>query len=146
MTKSLTDKMKVALASTFSFYLKAQYFHWNVEGIHFTQLHDLFGKIYEEVHASIDDIAEHIRAIDAYAPGSLTRFKELTAIECETDIPSAINMCKILQSDNDKLINVLTDTYLEAEKAKEYGLANFIQDRIDIHKKHGWMLKATIKA
>lgn len=146
MSKQLVEKMKVVLATSFSFYLKVHNFHWNVEGIHFPQLHEFFGKLYEEVHDAVDDIAEHIRALDSYAPGSLTRFKELSVIADELDIPNSISMCKKLHDDNQKVINVLTEAFLEAEKAKEVGLANYLQDRIDIHKKHQWMLRSIIKA
>lgn len=144
--KELVERMKVVLASSFAFYLKSQYFHWNVEGPNFPQYHELFGKIYEEVHESIDVTAEHIRALEAYAPGSLERFKELSNVMDETTIPSGIIMCQKLLKDNDTLISDLTYAYTEAEKAKELGLANYLQDRIDIHKKHGWMLRATSKA
>lgn len=144
--KELIERMKVVLASSFAFYLKCQYFHWNVEGPNFPQYHELFGKIYEEVQGSIDDIAEHIRTLDAYVPGSLGRFKELTNIMDETNIPSSIVMCQKLLKDNETVIQDLTFAYNEAEKNKELGLANYIQDRIDIHKKHAWMLKATSKA
>lgn len=142
----LVERMKVVLATSFSFYLKTHYFHWNVEGPNFPQYHELFGKIYEEVFDSIDSIAEHIRALDAYAPGSLGRFKELSSIMDETNVPSGIIMCQKLLKDNDTLLQDLMFAYTEADKAKELGLANFLQDRMDIHKKHGWMLRSTIKA
>ena len=71
--EELINKMKVVLASSFAFYLKAHNFHWNVEGVNFPQYHEFFGNLYEEVHSAIDKIAEEIRALDAYAPGSLKR-------------------------------------------------------------------------
>jgi len=141
----LVNRMKVVLATTFAFYLKAQNFHWNVEGINFPQYHDFFGKLYEEVHGAVDPIAEQIRALDAYAPGALQRFKELSSITDENTIPSAMIMCQRLMDDNDKVISDLMFAYNEAEKQKQLGLANFLQDRIDIHKKHRWMLKAVQK-
>lgn len=141
----LVNRMKVVLATTFAFYLKAQNFHWNVEGINFSQYHDFFGKLYEEVHGAVDPIAEQIRALDAYAPGALQRFKELSSITDENTIPSAMIMCQRLMDDNDKVISDLVFAYNEAEKQKQLGLANFLQDRIDVHKKHRWMLKAAIK-
>lgn len=144
--EELIEKMKVVLSTTFSFYLKAQYFHWNVEGPNFPEYHKFFGDLYEEVHDSIDDIAEHIRAINAYAPGSLERFKELSVIKDETSIPTCMVMVKKLLEDNQKVMNVMTIAYQEAEKQKEIGLANYLQDRIDIHKKHAWMLRSSIKA
>ena len=81
--EELVNRMKVVLATSFSFALKAQYYHWNIEGIHFSQYHDFFGNLYEEVFGSIDQTAEQIRALDAYAPGSLKRYKELSEIMCD---------------------------------------------------------------
>lgn len=143
--EELINKMKVVLASTFAFYLKAQNYHWNVEGVNFPQYHDFFGKLYEEVHGSIDVIAEQIRILDAYAPGSLKRFQELSTIMDETSVPSAVIMCQRLQKDNETLLLDLEQAYNEAERTKQLGLSNFLQDRIEIHKKHGWMLKAVQK-
>ena len=88
----LQQALKIAFASEFSFYLKAHYFHWNVEGENFQQYHELFGKIYEEVYNSIDDFAENIRKSGSYTPGSFTRFSMLTAIEDETSVPDARTM------------------------------------------------------
>ena len=143
--EELINKMKVVLASTFAFYLKAHNFHWNVEGVNFPQYHDFFGKLYEEVHGAVDAIAEQIRILDAYAPGSLKRFQELSTIMDETSVPSAVIMCQRLQKDNETLLLDLELAYNEAERTKQLGLSNFLQDRIEIHKKHGWMLKAVQK-
>ena len=138
--------MKVVLATSFAFYLKAHNFHWNVEGPNFPQYHEFFGKLYEEVHAAIDDIAEHIRAIDAYAPGSFTRFAELSLIKDEIDIPNPMDMCRKLFNSNGILIKLLEEAQQIAETSKEVGLSNFLQDRVDIHKKHQWMLRSILKA
>jgi starvation-inducible DNA-binding protein len=143
--EELINKMKIVLASTFAFYLKAHNFHWNVEGVNFPQYHEFFGNLYEEVHGAVDAIAEEIRALDAYAPGSLKRFQELSTIMDETSVPSAVIMCQRLEKDNQTLLLDLEQAYNEAERTKQLGLANFLQDRIDAHKKHGWMLKAVQK-
>lgn len=143
--EQLIEKMKVVLASTFAFYLKAHNYHWNVEGINFPQYHSFFGDLYQEVYGSVDKIAEEIRALDAYAPGSLKRFSELSTIMDETSTPSAIIMCQRLAKDNQTLLLDLENAYHEAERSKQLGLANFLQDRIDAHKKHGWMLNAVQK-
>jgi len=142
---NLVDKMKVVLSDTFAFYLKAHYYHWNVEGPNFAQYHELLKNIYEEAFGAADDIAEHIRTLNAYAPGSFTRFRELSNIQDELTVPNATSMLSRLLSDNDIVINTLIEAYKLAENENEYGLANFLQDRIDIHKKHGWMLRATIR-
>ena len=142
----LAEELKVALASTFSFYLKAHNFHWNVEGIEFPQLHAFFETIYTDAWGAVDGIAEHIRTLDAYAPGSLVRFKQLSLIQDETNIPAAPSMLAKLKEDNEIIIQELLKCQILAEKNRKTGLANYLQDRIDIHEKHGWMLRATIKA
>lgn len=136
---------KVAFASTFSFYLKAHNFHWNVEGIHFKELHDLFGGIYEEVYGSIDDFAEKMRSLGTYVPGSFSRFSMLTQIEDEENMLPPATMLSELLEDNGKIIKLLKLVFLESEKYNEYGYSDFIAGRIDAHRKHGWMLRATLK-
>ena len=143
--EELVNRMKVVLATTFTFYLKAQYYHWNVEGADFAQYHKFFGNLYEEVHDAIDVTAEQIRALDSYAPGSFRRYIELSNIMCDENVPSAIMMAKKLQDDNEKLISDLVFARSEAEKLKQFGLINFLEGRIDIHKKHGWMLRSITK-
>ena len=143
--KDLTDQMKVALADSFAFYLKAHGFHWNIEGSNFPQYHSFFGSIYEEVWDAVDAIAEHLRTLDVYAPASFSRFKELATIEEEINIPKAIIMVGNLNEDNQKVITSLSKAYELAEKHKKHGLSNFLQDRIDKHEKWGWQLRAMLR-
>jgi starvation-inducible DNA-binding protein len=141
----LVQQMKVALASTFAFYLKAHNFHWNVEGPNFPQYHALFGDLYAEAWGAVDTIAEHIRTLDAYAPGSMSRFSELSVVNDQVNIPDVRAMLSELQNDNTKLITELDKAFKLAEAAGKSGIANFFQDRVDIHEKHGWMLRASSK-
>lgn len=142
---NLAEAAKVAFASEFSFYLKAHNFHWNVEGINFQQFHELFGNIYEEVYSSIDDFAEKIRALGSYMPGSYTRFSYLSQIDDETEILPAQQMLQELYEDNDKMLVVLKMAYDLAEQAGEHGFSNFLAERMDAHRKHGWQLRASLK-
>jgi starvation-inducible DNA-binding protein len=139
----LVDKLKVVLANTFTMYMKTHGYHWNVIGSDFPQYHDFFGDLYAEVHGAVDDIAEQLRQINSFAPGSLQRMKELTELEEDDLVPNAAKMVVNLIAANDKVLSSLIECYEMAEDAKEYGLSNFLQDRITAHKKHGWMLKAT---
>jgi starvation-inducible DNA-binding protein len=140
----LIDCMKVVLANSFAFYLKAHNFHWNVEGPNFFEYHGLFDEIYNEVYGSIDSTAEEIRALSGYAPGSMKRYIELTSIEDEMNIPSALEMVNRLAADNQKVIAYLLETLKEADAAEEFGLSNYLQDRINAHKKHAWKMRATL--
>jgi starvation-inducible DNA-binding protein len=141
----LVQAMKKALADTFAFYLKAHGFHWNVEGRTFCQDHELFGRIYEEVYGSIDQFAEEIRAMDAYAPASFARFSELTSIEDEIKILNAQGMYEKLLADNSVVQASIEQAYELAEAAHNHGLSNFLAERQDAHAKHAWQLRATLK-
>jgi len=143
--EQLVSVAKQTFATTFAFYLKAQNYHWNVEGMFFKQLHDLFGAIYEEVYGSVDTFAEEIRALGTYAPGSFSRFASLSVIEDETQIPDAKTMIEQLYSDNNKVIEMLTNCFEISEQNGQHGFSDFIAGRIDAHKKHSWMLRATLK-
>lgn len=143
--EQLIEELKKLFASNYAFYVKAQYYHWNVEGANFPQYHEFFGNLYEEVGGSIDTMAEHIRAVDAYAPGSFKRFIELSEIDGEDNIIPALDMVAKLYADNEKLLKMLIAVYKMAEKEDRLGLSNFLQDRIEAHRKHSWMLRATLK-
>ena len=140
--QELIDKMKVVLASAFSLYLKAHNYHWNVTGQNFKQYHDFFGQFYEEVHDSVDLYAEHIRALKAVAPGSLKRFAELTIISDEIAVPSPKFMFVRLSQDNERFLAELREARNIADSLNEFGVVNFLEDRIDFHEKMQWMIDA----
>jgi len=141
----LTEALKKALADTFAFYLKAHNFHWNVEGANFNDYHAFFGALYADAWGAVDLIAEHIRTLDSYAPGSFSRYSELTKIKDEVNIPSAMSMMTKLEADNRIVIESLTTAMKAADKAGKPNISNFLQERIDAHDKHGWMLRAISK-
>jgi starvation-inducible DNA-binding protein len=143
--EQLQRAAKVAFASEFTFYLKAHFFHWNVEGINFRELHDLFGTIYEEVYGAIDDFAEKIRSLGAYAPGSNSRFNVLSQIDDETSVPAPEQMVAELLQDSDNMVKLLKRVYDIAEAKGEHGFSNFLAERMDAHRKHSWQLRATAK-
>lgn len=141
--EELVDKVKQALADSFTFALKAQSYHWNVIGSDFPQLHDFFGELYTEVQGAVDAIAEEIRQLDAFAPGTLERMKELSSVEEDEKIPVALKMVENLIAANETVMNTMTEAYKMAEEQEQYALSNFLQDRLTAHSKHRWMLKAT---
>ena len=143
------DDLKTALgkvlANTFVMYFKAHAYHWNVEGMFFSQYHDFFGKLYEELHGAVDPIAEEIRSLDAYAPGSFSRFMELTDIQDELNVPMGREMAVKLLADNAIVLSTLNMAFKLADQFDKQGLADFVAGRIDVHNKHAWMLRSITK-
>lgn len=141
----LAETLKVLLATSYGFAIKAQNFHWNVEGQDFPQYHKFFGDIYQEVFDNaIDQTAEYIRVLGSYTPGSFKRLMELCQIEDQLLIPRAELMIAELYEDNNKLLMMYKEAFVIAEEANEQGIADFIAGRIDAHGKLNWMLKSTL--
>ena len=146
--EKLVELMKRLLADTFAFRLKAQYYHWNIEGPDFMQYHDLFSKLYTEADGNIDDIAEHIRAMDDYAPGSWDRYNRLSTIQDENEtgaIPAKI-MLQRLYDDNQTVLKNIKECFDAATAVGNEGLADLMAGRQEAHAKHAWMLRSTLKS
>jgi starvation-inducible DNA-binding protein len=142
----LSEALKTLLATAYAYVIKAQYFHWNVEGPDFAQLHEFFGEIYEEVYDNtIDKTAEYIRTLGEYAPGSFERFVELSQLTGQTKVPRSRLMIEELLNDNNQMLQLLNNCFAAAENENQQGIANFIAERIDAHGKHGWMLRSFLK-
>ena len=140
-----TNQLKIAFASQYAFAIKAQNYHWNVEGHDFYQLHQLFETIYSEVYGAVDDFAENIRKIKAYTPASLYRFSALTAIDDEVEVLDPSAMVAELLRDAEKMQEIMKVLFVLAEERSEHGLSNFLADRQDAFAKHAWFLRATAK-
>lgn len=137
---SLIDAMRKALANSFTMYYMAHAAHWNVRGDDFPQLHDFFGDIYSEVYGAIDSLAEHIRSIGGLAPSNLSDIRSCMTITEMTQGYNGEGMVRMLLNANSRVIESLMAAY-EAS-GKNYGLQNFLADRLDAHAKHNWQLTA----
>ena len=146
MDEKFINSLKIAFASQYAFAIKAQNFHWNVEGSDFYQLHQLFETIYDEVYGAVDAFAENIRKVKAYTPASLERFSVLSAIDDEIGILEPQSMVAVLLHDAEKMQEIMKHLFVRAEELGEHGLSNFLADRQDAFAKHAWFLRATAKA
>jgi starvation-inducible DNA-binding protein len=143
--EQLIEQLKVILGTNFGLYLKAHNYHWNVEGNDFPQYHGFLDTFYTEVFAQNDPIAEHIRYLNAYAPGSFSRFLELSVVEEATTVPDALTMMTTLKMDNDRYIMQLRAGIVLADEAGEPAVGNFLQDLLGAHQKKSWMLRSITK-
>ena len=141
----LSDNLKVLLASTQAFAIKTQNFHWNVEGSNFPQYHDFFNTLYEDVHATIDPIAEYVRVLGAYTPGSLTRYAELSIIQDQIKIPRAQLMFAESLKDCEIMIELVVAMFDEATNERQQGIANYMAELQDLYGKKAWFIRSTLK-
>jgi starvation-inducible DNA-binding protein len=142
----LISAIKQCMGNTFVMYFKTHGFHWNVEGIHFSQYHEFFGDLYEDLYGAVDPLAEQIRALGSYAPKNLNEiYKYATILESDIVGDTVRDMLVVLERDNLETIATLTKAFNIATKTGKQGLANFLADRLDHHEKHGWMIRASLK-
>jgi len=144
--EELVQSLKVSLANHYAFYLKAHYYHWNVTGPNFPQYHDFLENIYTEVYGVVDKIAEEIRTLDSYAPGSFNRFIQLSQIQGDETVPPAEVMLQRLLEDIPVMLASIQRVYDLAEENKAHHLSNFMAERQDAFGKHAWMIRSTLKA
>jgi starvation-inducible DNA-binding protein len=139
----LGEALNVALATVFTFYLKAHNYHWNVTGPDFAQFHGFFGDVYQEVWESVDDYAEHIRTLGDFPSGGLTDFARITLVQdASITLLPALVMIKQLEDDNMNILKALNEAHDQAMLYDDFGIINFIEDRIDYHNKLKWKLHA----
>ena len=143
--QELIQQLKVILGTNFALYLKSHNYHWNIEGNNFPQYHSFLDGFYNDVWAQTDDIAEKIRQLDAYVPGSMIRFLELSVVDEATTVPDALTMMINLKNDNDRYIIQLRAGIIVAEGADEPAIGNFLQDLLAAHQKKAWMLRSIVK-
>ncbi|SRR5690606_31776967 len=142
---AVIEPLSVLLASSYTLYLKTQNYHWNVTGPMFTTLHTLFESQYTELAAAVDEIAERIRALDAYAPGSLAEFSKLSLVKEATGRPSAKEMIRTLAEDQEKVAKAAYAVIAAAEPKKDQASADLGTRRVDVHEKHSWMLRSHLE-
>ena len=141
----LTDNLKVLLASTQAFAIKSQNFHWNVEGSNFPQYHQFFDTLYGDVSGTIDQIAEYIRILGHYTPGSLTRYAELSIIQDQVKIRRAELMFVESLQDCDTMSQLVVAMFDEATAERQQGIANYMAELQDLYGKKAWFIRSTLK-
>ena len=140
--KVVADMLSVLLANTYALYLKTQNYHWNVVGPEFYTLHSVFESHYTELAEAVDVIAERVRQVNCFVPGSFKDFLKLTTIEEAKPLTAAKVMVKNLLADHESITTFIRDNLSIPENNNDQGTANLLDDRIDWHEKTAWMLRA----
>lgn len=142
----VVEALSRVLADTYTLYVKTQYYHWNVTGEQFYSLHHLFEKQYKSLANAIDKIAERLRALDAYAPGTLKEFQELSCLDDDRVLPESWQqMVQNLVADHAHLSNCSRAAMETAESVEDMVTHDMLIDRMNYHEKARWMLRSTLE-
>jgi len=142
--KAIADGLSRLLADTYTLYLKTHNFHWNVEGPMFNTLHLMFEGQYTELALAVDLIAERIRALGYPAPGTYAAYSKLSSIKEEQGVPSAEDMIKQLVSGQEQISKTARSIFPAADKAGDEPTADLLTQRMQLHEKNAWMLRALL--
>jgi starvation-inducible DNA-binding protein len=142
--KKIADGLSRLLADTYTLYLKTHNFHWNVEGPMFNTLHLMFEQQYTELALAVDLIAERIRALGVPAPGSYSAYAKLATVKEASGVPKAEDMIRELARDQETVVRTARKVFPLAEKANDEPTADLLTQRMQVHEKTAWMLRAMV--
>ena len=145
--EALIQALRTLQANAFIYYTKAHGYHWNIEGILFTQFHEFFSEIYNDAWSSVDNYAEWIRIFGEKAVFDTPSILMNSNVRYDLDmnVTNPIDMLSSLNSSNDQIISDLTSAFDIATLEKQQGVANFFADRITAHEKFRWKITSSLK-
>lgn len=144
--KQVCEKLSGLLASTYMLYLKTLYYHWNVTGKSFLSLHELFETQYDDLHEAGDELAERIRALGHFTPGTVREFQELSTIKDDDSLPSSDDqMIKNLLADNEQCSKEAREVLKVAEEGSDEVTIDMMVARMTYHDKASWMLRSLLQ-
>ncbi|WP_226667146.1 Dps family protein [Microbulbifer aggregans] len=141
--EEIAQGLKRLLADSYTLYLQTHNFHWNVTGRLFRELHLMFEEQYTELATAVDDIAERIRTLDVVAPGTYKAFAELSSIKEIDEVPAAEEMVRILTQGHEQVIKTCREVLKAAQEGEDESTVALVSDRMRVHEKTAWMLRAT---
>ena len=132
------------LADSYTLYLKTHNYHWNVTGPMFRTLHLMFEEQYTELAQAVDEIAERIRSLGVYAPGSYSQFQKLSSVPEETGVPKTREMIANLVQGQEITAKTARAVFPLAEKGNDEATLDLLTQRIQVHEKTAWMLRSLL--
>jgi len=142
---NIAEGLKHLLADSYTLYLQTHNFHWNVTGPQFRELHLMFEEHYTELAVAVDDIAERIRTLDVAAPGTYKEFVKLSSIKEVDGVPAGSDMVDLLTKGHEQVVKTCRDVLKLAQDAEDESTAALVSDRMRLHEKTAWMLRAMNK-
>ncbi|MCG8504963.1 MAG: DNA starvation/stationary phase protection protein [Sphingomonadales bacterium] len=144
--EAIAEGLSRLLADSYTLYLKTHNYHWNVTGPMFQTLHTMFEEEYTELAMAVDEIAERIRALGVYAPGSYKAFAALSSVEEEESVPSAEDMIRNLVVAHETVVRTAREVFPLAEDASDEPTADLLTQRMQVSEKTAWMLRSLLAA
>lgn len=143
---AIAEGLSRVLADTYTLYLTTHNFHWNVTGPHFNSLHAMFMTQYTELWGSTDIIAERIRALGHYAPGSYAEFSKIATVpDVPQNPPKAMEMVRILVKGHETVSRIAREFIPVAEEAGDDPTADMLTARCTVHDQTAWMLRSLLE-
>jgi starvation-inducible DNA-binding protein len=142
--EEIAQGLKKLLADSYTLYLQTHNFHWNVTGSQFRELHLMFEEHYTELALAVDEIAERIRTLGFAAPATYRAFAELSSVKEVDGVPEATEMVNILMQAHETVVRTSRAVLKIAQQADDESSASLIGDRMRVHEKTAWMLRATL--
>jgi starvation-inducible DNA-binding protein len=142
---AIAQGLSKVLADTYLLYLKTHNFHWNVEGPMFQTLHVMFMDQYTEAWNAIDLVAERIRSLGHYAPGTYKQYLKLGSIRETEGVPKAEQMVKQLIEAQEAVVRTARGVLPLAERANDQPTLDVLTQRMNVHEKNAWMLRSLLK-
>ncbi|RSU71485.1 DNA starvation/stationary phase protection protein [Sphingomonas koreensis] len=143
--KEVTGGLARLLADTYTLYLTTHNFHWNVSGPMFNSLHAMFMAQYTELWNAVDPIAERIRSLGEPAPGSYAQFARLSSLaDAPETPPKAEAMIRILAEGHEATARSARSLFPVADEAGDQATADLATQRVAVHEKAAWMLRALL--
>jgi DNA-binding ferritin-like protein (oxidative damage protectant) len=142
---NVAEGLKKLLADSYTLYLQTHNFHWNVTGPQFRELHLMFEEQYTELADAVDVIAERVRTLGVAAPGTYKAFASLSSIEEVEGVPSSEEMVELLTQGHEKVVKTARQVLKTAQDAGDESTTSLVSDRMRVHEKTAWMLRATLR-
>ena len=142
---AIVDGLNRLLADSYTLYLKTHNFHWNVTGPMFSTLHLMFEGQYSELALAVDQIAERIRALGFFAPGSYSAYGKLTSIPESVGVPAAADMIRELVAGHEQVARTARAVFPIADAADDQPTADLLTQRLQVHEKTAWMLRSLLE-
>lgn len=141
----ISDNLSHLLADSYTLYLMTHNFHWNVTGPMFNTLHTMFMTQYTELWNALDTIAERIRALGHFAPGTYAQFAKLSSISEPEGVPEATEMVRLLVKGHEAVAKTARAAFDAADGANDQPTADLLTQRLDVHEKTAWMLRSLLQ-